>query len=166
MNPAEFPSICAWMCASGRSKLHAGAQPEHAPFFPIPCCSKVLECTGWMGAPHHSSRPHACPLRLAQPNNLNTTTMAHREGDRDGICNTVPKGIVLKYQLQAGVQRWRWEQEQGMIPWMAVYVLQTAGSGNGVYLSDEELGEMPTHQLYLMKVGTEQLERGRAKSHS
>lgn len=64
INPAEFPSICAWMCASGMSKLLAGAQPEHTPFFPIPCCAKELERTGWMGAPHHSSGSHACPLRL------------------------------------------------------------------------------------------------------
>lgn len=36
--------------------------------------------------------------------NPDTTTKAHREGDREWICSTIPKGIVLKYELHAGVQ--------------------------------------------------------------
>lgn len=35
--------------------------------------------------------------------NLDTTTVAPREGDREWIFNTIPKGRALKYELHAGV---------------------------------------------------------------
>lgn len=44
-------------------------------------------------------------LETSLPDNLDTITMARGKADRDGICNTLCKGIMLKCQLHAEGQR-------------------------------------------------------------
>lgn len=101
--PASAPGCVPQLCPNS-TLGHDQSMHRPCPFSAVPRSQSTQ--AGWEPqiTPADLMRVPWDLLGHALQGNPDTTTVAQREGDTEWMCNTIPKGIVLKYELHAGVQ--------------------------------------------------------------